>query len=48
MAVRPVPTLRRTADVLFNKYKVAVLVEGCYWQRRSRATEGGTRRRTGS
>ncbi|MFJ3141021.1 hypothetical protein ACIPJM_00940 [Streptomyces halstedii] len=28
---RPVVTLRRTADVLFTKYKVAVFVDGCYW-----------------
>jgi DNA mismatch endonuclease (patch repair protein) len=26
-----VPTLRRTADVLFTKDKVAVFVDGCYW-----------------
>ncbi|MGW4777231.1 very short patch repair endonuclease [Streptomyces filamentosus] len=28
---RPVATLRRTADVLFSKNKVAVFVDGCYW-----------------
>ncbi|MET9154593.1 very short patch repair endonuclease [Streptomyces griseoflavus] len=28
---RPVATLRRTADVLFTKDKVAVFVDGCYW-----------------
>jgi len=28
---RPVATLRRTADVLFTKHKVAVFVDGCYW-----------------
>ncbi|MEU6536620.1 very short patch repair endonuclease [Streptomyces sp. NPDC047000] len=31
VSARPVPTLRRTADVLFTKYKVAVFVDGCYW-----------------
>ncbi|MFE2722847.1 very short patch repair endonuclease [Kitasatospora sp. NPDC059327] len=31
VAARPVPTLRRTADVVFTKDKVAVFVDGCYW-----------------
>ncbi|MFJ8271898.1 very short patch repair endonuclease [Streptomyces sp. NPDC094154] len=31
VSVRPVPTLRRTADLLFTRYKVAVFVDGCYW-----------------
>ncbi|MFF8228728.1 very short patch repair endonuclease [Streptomyces caelestis] len=31
VSARPVPTLRRTADVLFIKDKVAVFVDGCYW-----------------
>ncbi|MGW2552424.1 very short patch repair endonuclease [Streptomyces sp. NPDC001635] len=31
VSARPVPTLRRTADVIFSKYKVAVFVDGCYW-----------------
>lgn len=31
VSVRPVPTLRRTADVVFTKAKVAVFVDGCYW-----------------
>jgi DNA mismatch endonuclease (patch repair protein) len=28
---RPVATLRRTADVVFTKAKVAVFVDGCFW-----------------
>lgn len=31
VSARPVPTLRRTADVIFTKYRVAVFVDGCYW-----------------
>ncbi|MFH9134366.1 very short patch repair endonuclease [Streptomyces sp. NPDC017524] len=31
VAARPLPKLRRTADVLFSKPKVAVFVDGCYW-----------------
>ncbi|WP_326678796.1 very short patch repair endonuclease [Streptomyces sp. NBC_01237] len=31
VAARPLPELRRTADVLFSKPKVAVFVDGCYW-----------------
>ncbi|MFI5648363.1 very short patch repair endonuclease [Kitasatospora sp. NPDC051705] len=31
VSARPVPTLRRTADVVFTKAKVAVFVDGCYW-----------------
>lgn len=31
VAARPLPELRRTADVLFPKPKVAVFVDGCYW-----------------
>lgn len=31
VASRPLPELRRTADVLFPKPKVAVFVDGCYW-----------------
>ena len=29
--VRPVPELRRTADVVFAGTKVAVFVDGCFW-----------------
>ncbi len=31
VAVRPVPDLRRTADLVFRPAKVAVFVDGCYW-----------------
>lgn len=29
--VRPLPTLRRRADLVFRKARVAVFVDGCYW-----------------
>lgn len=29
--LRPEPTLRRTADVVFTRCKVAVFIDGCYW-----------------
>lgn len=28
---RPEPTLRRSADVVFTKARVAVFVDGCFW-----------------
>lgn len=28
---RPVPTLRRTADLVFTRCRVAVFIDGCYW-----------------
>lgn len=31
VSVRPEPGLRRTADIVFTKLKVAVFVDGCYW-----------------
>ena len=31
VAVRPLPELRRTADLVFRKAKIAVFVDGCYW-----------------
>ncbi|MFE9963780.1 very short patch repair endonuclease [Streptomyces sp. 900116325] len=31
VSVRPVPSLRRTADVVFTAVKVAVFVDGCFW-----------------
>ncbi len=31
VATRPVPTLRRTADVVFTRWRVAVFVDGCFW-----------------
>lgn len=29
--VRPIRTVRRTADVVFTRRKVAVFVDGCFW-----------------
>lgn len=29
---RPVPTLRRTADLVFTRQRVGVLIDGCYWR----------------
>ena len=31
VAARPVPQLRRTADLLFTRVKIAVFVDGCFW-----------------
>jgi len=31
VAARPLPELRRTADLVFSKPKVAVFVDGCFW-----------------
>lgn len=31
VSVRPEPKLRRTADIVVTKLKVAVFVDGCYW-----------------
>jgi DNA mismatch endonuclease (patch repair protein) len=28
---RPIASLRRTADIVFTKQKVAVFVDGCFW-----------------
>lgn len=28
---RPIPELRRTADIVFPKLKVAIFVDGCFW-----------------
>lgn len=28
---RPLPTLRRTADILFVRARIAVFVDGCFW-----------------
>jgi len=28
---RPIPGLRRTADLLFSKARVIVLINGCFW-----------------
>lgn len=31
VAARPLPRLRRTADLVFGPSKVAVFIDGCYW-----------------
>lgn len=31
VAARPLPNLRRTADMVFRPAKVAVFIDGCYW-----------------
>jgi len=31
VATRPLPQLRRTADLVFTKAKVAVFLDGCFW-----------------
>ncbi|GAA1941697.1 very short patch repair endonuclease [Microbacterium aoyamense] len=31
VSVRPVATLRRTADIVFTRTKVAVFIDGCFW-----------------
>ena len=31
VSVRPEPGLRRTADIVFTRRKIAVFIDGCYW-----------------
>lgn len=31
VAVRPISDLRRLADIVFTKQKVAVFIDGCFW-----------------
>jgi DNA mismatch endonuclease (patch repair protein) len=31
VAARPLPAVRRTADLVFSKAKVAVFMDGCFW-----------------
>lgn len=31
VSVRPVASLRRTADLVFTRAKIAVFVDGCFW-----------------
>ena len=31
VSVRPEPNLRRTADLVFTRARVAVFVDGCFW-----------------
>lgn len=33
VSARPLPELRRTADLVFRPAKVAVFVDGCFWHR---------------
>ena len=33
VATRPIPDVRRTADVVFTRAKVAVFVDGCFWHK---------------
>ena len=28
---RPVPNLRRTADIVFSRKKIAIFIDGCFW-----------------
>lgn len=28
---RPVPGLRRTADIVFTRQRIAILIDGCFW-----------------
>lgn len=39
---RPEPSLRRTADIVFTKQRVAVFIDGCFWHA---CPEHGTRAR---
>ncbi|WP_353988630.1 very short patch repair endonuclease [Ruicaihuangia caeni] len=31
VACRPIPDLRRTADVVFTRRRVALFIDGCFW-----------------
>ncbi|MDA0632263.1 very short patch repair endonuclease [Nonomuraea sp. MCN248] len=31
VATRPLPSLRRTADLVFTRAKIAVFLDGCFW-----------------
>jgi DNA mismatch endonuclease, patch repair protein len=31
VSLRPLPTLRSTADIVFSRAKVVVYVDGCFW-----------------
>lgn len=31
VAARPLPNVRRTADLVFTKAKIAVFIDGCFW-----------------
>lgn len=31
VCVRPEPSVRRTADIVFTRRRIAVFIDGCYW-----------------
>ncbi|MEO3872438.1 very short patch repair endonuclease [Nonomuraea sp. B12E4] len=31
VSIRPLPSVRRTADLVFTKAKIAVFLDGCFW-----------------
>ncbi|MFI7038598.1 very short patch repair endonuclease [Microbispora rosea] len=31
VSIRPLPSIRRTADIVFTRAKVAVFMDGCFW-----------------
>jgi DNA mismatch endonuclease (patch repair protein) len=31
VSARPIPTVRRTADLVFTRARVAVFLDGCFW-----------------
>lgn len=31
VCVRPVPALRRAADIVFTRARIAVFIDGCFW-----------------
>jgi len=31
VGIRPVPSVRRTADLVFTRQRLAVFVDGCFW-----------------
>ncbi|MFB9565905.1 very short patch repair endonuclease [Saccharopolyspora hordei] len=31
VSVRPIKSIRRTADIVFTKLKIAVFLDGCFW-----------------
>lgn len=31
VSIRPLPSIRRTADLVFTRAKVAVFMDGCFW-----------------
>jgi DNA mismatch endonuclease (patch repair protein) len=31
VCIRPVPSLRRTADIVFTRWRIAIFIDGCFW-----------------